>query len=257
MTTTNSLTDLLLEIAHCPSFNPNEDNPCKVIAQSQFIIKGQSEEDYQVPEPWSGDLENAPILFLSSNPSISMREKYPRSSWPNERIIDFFVHRFGGGLENWTMDGRRTLNQDGIYSTQWVRYWVSARRRAIELTCNHDIQPGLDYALTEIVHCKSLDEMGVKEAVPECTRRYLERIVALSGAKIIVSFGKFAENAVHQIFRIQNHTKISEPISAGNRHRIFVFMPHPNARMTRSFQKILKASELERLRGCLREPESL
>jgi hypothetical protein len=92
--------DLLLEIAHCPNFNSNEDNPCRTIVQTQ------PQEDYQLPESWSGDLEHAPILFLSSNPSIGMMEKYPSSSWPDDRIIDFFSHRFGGGLEDWTKDGR-------------------------------------------------------------------------------------------------------------------------------------------------------
>ena len=51
----------------------------------------------QVPEPWSGNLEHAPILFLSSNPSISTAELYPRWEWPDEEIADFFGRRFGGG----------------------------------------------------------------------------------------------------------------------------------------------------------------
>ena len=37
-----------------------------------------TEQGYQVPEPWNGDLEKADILFLSSNPGINVFEKFPR-----------------------------------------------------------------------------------------------------------------------------------------------------------------------------------
>jgi len=245
LTNTNGL---LLEIARCKNFNTNKDNPCRTIVQTQ------SEEDYKVPEPWSGDLENAPILFLSSNPSISTREKYPRSSWPDDKTIDFFVHRFGGGLEGWTKDGRYILYKDGTYSSDFVRYWAHARRRAVELLGN-DVCPGIDYVMSEVVHCKSHKEIGVKEALPECGKRYLKRVVTQSGARVVVGFGKFAADAVHQVFDIPDDVNVSEPVQAGNRLRIFTFIPHPNARVVRSFDKCLSASELERLRSWLREPK--
>jgi hypothetical protein len=244
--------DLLLDIANCKNFNSNADNPCNQIVQVQ------AEEDYQVPEPWSGDLENAPILFISSNPSISMREKYPRSSWADDKIIDFFAHRFGGGIENWTKDGRYILYDDDkgdTYSHTWVRYWATVRRRAIELLGN-DVRPGIDYVMSEVVHCKSHDEVAVKGAVKECSRRHLQRIVEQSGARVIVCFGRFAKETVHQIFSVPNeNVRLTEPVKAGNRLRLFVFMPHPNARMSRSFQRCLNGSEFERLRSWLRESD--
>lgn len=239
--------DLLLEIARCQNLN-SKDSPCRTIAQTQ------SEEDRQVPEPWSGDLENAPILFLSSNPSISMSEKYPRSSWSDDKIIDFFSHRFGGGLEGWTKDGKYTLLEEGsVYRSKGVRYWASARRRAIELFEKDDVHPGIDYAFSEIVHCKSHKEMGVKEAMPKCTGRYLKKIVACSGARIIVCFGRFAADAVHQTFGIPDDVKVSESVQVGSRLRIFTFMPHPNARMVRSFVGCLSVSEFDWLKSWLRE----
>ena len=63
----------------------------------------------QVPEPWSGDLEGAPILFLSSNPSISTAELYPRWKWPDEEIAGFFGRRFSGGR----MGGNRERRKEG------------------------------------------------------------------------------------------------------------------------------------------------
>jgi hypothetical protein len=34
-----------------------------------------------------------PLLFLSSNPAMSAIEIYPRPTWSDARIEDFFTHR--------------------------------------------------------------------------------------------------------------------------------------------------------------------
>ena len=66
---------------------------------------------------------------------------------------------------------------DGIYTTapsgerlQKVAYWVAVRARARELI--PEAIPGRDYALTEVVHCKSEDEIGVFSASAECTSKH-------------------------------------------------------------------------------------
>jgi hypothetical protein len=98
----NAADYLLLEIARCPVVEycleqPHRSHPCAEIVRSQ----GATElTDFQVPEPWSGPISTAPILFVSSNPSISksfppsdLDEEYPTgssSSWPDARIVDFF-----------------------------------------------------------------------------------------------------------------------------------------------------------------------
>ena len=69
---------LLLEIAHCEVARRHcevtrERGPCSAIVASQ---EASSWESFQAPEPWSGDLVRAPILFLSSNPSISTTEAF-------------------------------------------------------------------------------------------------------------------------------------------------------------------------------------
>jgi hypothetical protein len=43
------------------------DQRCRDVILTQDV---PSLEKFQVPEPWCGDLESAPILFVSSNPSI-------------------------------------------------------------------------------------------------------------------------------------------------------------------------------------------
>ncbi len=150
--------DLLHEIVHCPIVQQwftdhNSNNPCAIVISSQ---RAQSLEHFQVPEPWSGDLEHAPILFLSSNPSFneSRSEEYPGWTWSDEWIADFFRHRFGGGRKQWIDgDGIRGLQRDGSWGKA-VRFWTEVRSRARELL-ERDVRPGVDYALTEVVHCES------------------------------------------------------------------------------------------------------
>lgn len=77
------------------------------------------------------------------------------------------------------MDGGfRTLLKDGRYdpAPRAGKYWAEIHRRATELL-GPDPQPGIDYALTEVVHCKSSGNQGVTEARMECASRYLEPVL--------------------------------------------------------------------------------
>ena len=242
--------DLLREITRCPNIeqcfiNPQNSNPCSKIISTQKVI---ALANLQVPEPWSGNLEHAPILFLSSNPSIDKEDVIPRWSWSDEWIKDFYAHRYGGGREQWIEDGIRKLMHDG--SRRVVRFWVEVRNRATELL-KREIQDGIDYALTEVVHCKSRGEEGVNEAIEECTRHYLRRVLDLSGAQVIVTLGKKAKNALKNEFNIPDDDMCG-PMKIGSHQRYVVFLPHPNAHMYRSFEKCLEAEKLQELRAFLR-----
>jgi len=248
MTTTN----LLNEIAHCPHarlclLNPTAENPCREIVTCQ----GSTDlETYQVPEPWSGSIEQAPVLFLSSNPSIGSIEEYPSWSWLDSDIVDYFNNRFGGGRKQWIINGTKSLLTDGTYSRS-VRFWIEVRQRAIELL-ERDVTPGFDYALTEVVHCKSRNEIGVKQAQEKCVETYLLRILELSAAKVIVVLGAQARQAIQGKFSIPKGLVVSESIKIGKHERLFAFLPHPNARGYRSFAKCLDVEDLETLRTTLR-----
>ncbi len=244
--------DWLHEITHCPIVQQwftdhNSTNPCANVISSQGV---QSLEHFQVPEPWSGDIEHAPILFLSSNPSFeeNRSEEYPQ--WSDEWTADFFRHRFGGGRKQW-------IDEDGVRSLQWdgsrgkaVPFWREVRSRARELF-ERDVRPGVDYALTEVVHCKSKGQEGVKEALRECARRYLQPVVALSGAKVVVVLGKHAEKAVRDEFRLSSGSTFG-PLQIGKHQRYIVFLPHPNAHSYRSFEKCIDGKKLQELRVFLR-----
>jgi hypothetical protein len=247
--------NLLNEITHCPNVkeclaNPNPSHPCYKIVQ----IQKQPWENFQVPEPWNGHLEKAPILFLSSNPSISESEEYPLGCWTEDQITDFFENRFGGGKKQWVKDGIHGLQKstdDQPSHGKATHFWVEVRERAKELL-EKDVSPGEDYALSELVHCKSLEEEGVIEALEECTKRYFEATTRLSGVRIIVVLGSKAREIVKGKLGIPANVRLFGPEEVFGRKRLVVFMPHPSSFGQRSFAKCLVPEELETLRNFLR-----
>ena len=78
---------LLRDITRCSNVIVSvdqENHPCaQVVRKMRFIAP-------LVPEPWSGNLRDAPILFLSSNPSLNRKESYPEESWSDSQLEDFF-----------------------------------------------------------------------------------------------------------------------------------------------------------------------
>jgi len=82
---------LLLEIARCDTFyafgkDMTLDTPCGEILRCQ---SGTHNGERQLPVPWVGDIENVPILFISSNPAIKQNERVALESWSDEKIVDF------------------------------------------------------------------------------------------------------------------------------------------------------------------------
>lgn len=90
---------LLLEIARCPNVSAGRrgESSCAAVVAPPACVP---EPLHQVPEPWSGSLA-APILFISSNPSISTPDKYgdcedyPTFADDDETLVSFFNGRFG------------------------------------------------------------------------------------------------------------------------------------------------------------------
>jgi hypothetical protein len=246
--------DLLLEIARCPNaryclLERDRSHPCADIVLNQGSA---NPDDFQLPAPWDGDLEGAPMLFIGSNPAISYEEDHPTWSWPDEFIADFFSSRFGGGRKEWVKDGLYRLLKDGSHSKQWPRYWASVGQRAAEIMDQGVAVPGVDYAMTAIVRCKSSAELGVKKAWEECANRYLERTLLLSGARLIVCLGSIAAKSVRSMYDIPEGVNTYGPVQIGYSNRLFAFLPHPNARKRRTFFACFAHAELERLRQFIR-----
>lgn len=222
--------DLLIQIASCQVAKEEFQNPGKHISCSP-IIRGQratSWSNFQVPEPWTGHLASAPLLSLSSNPSISYTEKYPTGGWQVNDVIDFFEDRFEG---HWVKAGKQALQLDGSYGNA-VRYWSNIRSRAEELLGKSPV-PGVDYVLSEVVHCKSISEAGVREALHTCAKRYLGQILELFPATVIVLVGKKALEVWNNVSSVplaadqkMEGTALTE---LNGKKRAIIYMPHPAA----------------------------
>lgn len=241
---------ILLEIARCPEIknclSGHSKHPCAKIVRSQ---ETQDPSEFQIPEPWSGRIETAPILFISSNPSISTEEIFPTLRWEDEAIADFFQNRFGGGKQPWIIEGTNSLRKDGNHG-QWTRFWAGVKGRAKEIMERNPI-PGIDYALTELVHCKSRQELGVSEALDNCISLYLDKVLQVSRARILVGLGSLARDVLSDSYDLDPHENLVGPLEIAGKERMISFLPHPNAWMDKTFAKVLTDAELSLLREYL------
>jgi hypothetical protein len=222
--------DLLLEIARCRiclRCKKGQEPPTHRCQRVVGVQSGVPLEKHHVPEPWSGHLASAPILFVSSNPSLNPGEDYPQWRWTKAEIADFFENRFGGGRKEWVTDGARSLLADGTRSGS-VPFWAGVRNRAGDLL-GRPALPGVDYALVEVVRCKSTKEQGVSEARETCSDLYLRRTVEASGATVVVTLGEKARPTVESIFGGPPRAGTFGPTTVGGRDRYFASLGHPTS----------------------------
>lgn len=78
-----------------------------------------------------------------------------------------------------------------------MRYWGSALRWARVLFDRHEVTAGTDFALTEVVHCKSARERGVRSALPICTLMHLQPLLEASNARALVAVGAHAMHTLN------------------------------------------------------------
>jgi hypothetical protein len=242
---------LLDEIVYCDEIHKHrrgESTPCSPIIATQ-----DDAYPFQPPEPWSGLIESAPILFLSSNPSIdeSRLEEYPEADWEIDRVRSFFNFRFNGnpGGFDYVQDGVRPLLKSGEYGRS-VAFWGAVKRHADDLL-GREAVPGVDYALSEVVHCKSRQEVGVKEAMCKCSSNYLDRLLQVSAASVVIVLGSRARKIFvmryPDIFSVSPEFGTVMQVEVGLRRRLVAFMPHPNAHMKRRLSERVSAAQLDRL----------
>ena len=194
-------------------------HPCHKIVTTQ---KEFGEEYRQVPEAWAGNLEHARVIFVSSNPSISIPrvhgtgEMYPLAGyfdsrikhpdWPIERVTDFQVNRLDQSRKNpfvtynaqfLCTDGqyRGSDSENGTKASQ--KYWKSAIKQAQDLL-GPAFDLSRDICMTEIVHCKSKGEQGVSKSSGTCSEKYLAKTLQLSGSLLVLVGGAKARAQVHK-----------------------------------------------------------
>jgi hypothetical protein len=191
---------LLLKIARCPLIPEairDAGHPCHQVV----AVQAGADARRQVPEGWAGNLRAARIVFLSSNPAISLpapghppetAEAYPAAGSADEHIAQYLGRRFEQAVvpRPFVWDGRH-LQLDGQYAAKPTHFWVSMHSRAVEIL-GPEADPSLNYVMTEVVHCKSKGEYGVASASPTCADRYLDAIFSLTAAPIGVVAGRRA-----------------------------------------------------------------
>ena len=186
---------------------------------------------------------------MSSNPSISDTEHHPTWNKSHGTKVDYFENQFGGGREEWTQDGMRTLQLDESYQAN--TFYSGVKNRAAELL--EDPEPGSDYAVTAAVRCKSRNECGVSGALGECSSTYLRETIETSGAKLIVVLGDHARDAARRLFGVlEGDDRLGGPLKIGRRARHFAWLPHPaNRSKPRKFSNCFTSDEVAHLRALL------
>ena len=187
------------------------------------------------------------MLFFSSNPSISKREAYPKGAGdPRVSPESFFDSRFEG---YWIKNGKQALEADLNTYGKIVHFWSSIQNRAEELLGRQAL-PGIDYALSEIVHCKSESEEGVKEALITCANRYMMRLLSCSGAVVLVLVGDKVLNHWNSLGLLGLPQVPQKGGSAlqeiAGRKRVVIYLPAPGGPKPKLFAHWLtKATILE------------
>lgn len=246
-----SMHDVMKQIVRCPLVTEaleNSGGQCSVIVRSQNNL---DRNYFQVPEPWRGHIDTAPILFVSSNPGIKYDEDFPTLNWDLDSTEAFFTSCFDKDSK-FTKDGKKYLMKNGEYSPN-VRFWINIRNRANELIEN--AIPGKDYALTEVVHCKSQNETVMHEALETCTKNYLKSVISLSTAKVIIVLGSVARISICSNYGISLNKDESSygPVKIENIKRYIAFLPHPNARVSNhKLSNNLNQEKLQEIRDFLR-----
>lgn len=93
--------------------------------------------------------------------------------------------------------------------------------------------------LTEVVHCKSRNEAGVAAAAETCAGRYLTRVLAASGARVVVVLGAVARREVRRELGLSTGDVVVGPTRVAGRERMLAFLPAPNARQPKTFANVM------------------
>jgi uracil-DNA glycosylase len=223
-----SVRDVFDSIARCPNVNAcyssDRPNPCKAIVDYQRTEwHAETYSSFQLPEPWMGQIDRAKLLFIASNPSIG-DDKHSIGSSSADTVWEAHQLAFGGGKRTYIIDGVKTTKPDGSVGHK-VHYWSAIRARAHELL--PDAVPGTDYAITELVHCKSKGEIGVARALDECRSRHFERVFSVAAARVVIALGSFASKCLLE----ESGSIPPDPVEQvlGGAPRLLLFLPHPSS----------------------------
>jgi hypothetical protein len=203
---TDAVQALALNIQRCPIVDlcrSGADHPChKVVSWQQTA----GQDDHLLPEAWSGHLAQANILFVFSNPS-STAQPVPIAAGAltsKSTELDLVLGAecaFDPSQHPGIKDGVYQVDALGRVSTEAQRTWLWTKQAA-ETLLGRPPRPGRDYAITDAVHCGSVSETGVAEALDTCTSRYLRPLLEAAGAAVIVAVGQHARRSLCRLFEV-------------------------------------------------------
>lgn len=243
----------LMDVGRCPIVAQVREgcapgHPCSSIVNNQAHVPLPL---HQGPEPWTGHLDQAKVLFVSSNPSYGEDDAYPRWSAPTTDLVDYFESRFDGGPGQ-IADGAYLVAPDG--TRKYIQFWGSCLRVVQEVL--PDARPGVDYALTEVVRCKSKMEIGVLKARSQCADLYLHQtLTQAANANLVVIFGKHAVTEMNQRYGLALSTDARHGIAdIAGRLRWVVWLDHPASARKVRLHRVLTETELTELRSWVAAP---
>jgi len=245
----NEIIKIMREIIHCPNVEQYYNNKINTVCCDIIASQGVSKNSFQVPEPFSGEIDKANILIISSNPSIDLtrNEEFPTCKWDEKSTIEYFYNRF----DKYITDGIRKRNKDGTYTH--VPYWSGIKGRVKEVFELMDKKciPGIDYCLTEIVHCKSCKEIGLVKAMEACNT-YLSKIIKLSPASLFIIVGRPAQKLFCEHYKLEKYinrkVKVSDPENIEGKKRLLYFIPAPNAHGLKKMKLRLEDNEINKIK---------
>jgi hypothetical protein len=210
-------------IAGCPHFERGGDGDCEAVIAAQRL----PHEARRRPEPWTGQLDKAPILFVTSNPNTEPG-RVPKQSEvpPPDRLLDFY-------------EGYFNRHPEGIAT---VPTWKRMKIWADQLI-SADPDSDLNFALTDAVHCASRQQAGVPQALKRCATLYLQPIVEASVARLLICCGSAAASGLTSATYGRVALKVGMswgPAELWGAERIVAAFPHPADRFR-------AADNLERL----------
>lgn len=237
---TDEAKEIAWDIINCGLDNaPDPNKDCNPLYASQSCNNAQ---DFQIPEPWNGDIINAPILFVGLNPGFTSDELYPKIGDPYwvqkpdtldaSKVEDFFENRFNGVYVEHS-NGQRFSIMTTSKQFRVLRgrtFWGYIKSIADKILNTSNSNPGVDFAITEIVHCKSKNIACIPaKCYEECLNNHFDNILSIAqNLKYIVIIGQQARN------RIAKHFSMTKPIykyqwynqSLNNRSVKIIFVDH-------------------------------
>ena len=184
--------NLFWEIIDCPRV-------MSASGQCSSIISLQNRCNFQVPEPWNGDIENAKILILGLNPALDVAELFPSYDcsgawnvmcakgykWTDPVVETFFENRYSAccppcGLQyaDVNADPVKILSKSCVYKTAKNPFWKTVIEYASAVTKSSCAIN--DLVFSDCIHCKSSNGAGCGISVKNiCMNKYFQRVMSV------------------------------------------------------------------------------